>query len=118
MPAYGSQPLKTLFPGESLVLFDGTETPSVGLASIAFARGTSPGGDEGSTFSLSGMPAGMTIDVQVSAFNNTADFTSVETLTPDANGNAASTDAGRSLFYRLSISAYSTGSMCTGGVQR
>ena len=54
-----------LQPGERMVLFDGTETPALGLASIAFARGTQGSQDGGSTFTIIGMPTGMTVDVQV-----------------------------------------------------
>ncbi len=116
-----------LQPSEEIILFDGTETPAEGLASIAFARGYQGSVDGGVTFNISGMPAGMTIDVQVcsppaggfastTAMGNA--FFTVATLSPDTNGNTAYTDTGRSAFYRLSILAYTTGTMPTAVAQR
>jgi hypothetical protein len=114
-------------PGEELTLFDGTETVALNLASIDFARGTMGSGDNGSTFNLTGIPTGMTVDVQACSppaggFASTAAkdkaFTSLVTLSPDANGNASYTDIGRSAFYRYKISAYTSGTMPVGVVQR
>jgi hypothetical protein len=119
--------MTTVYPGDSLTLFDGTETPALGLASIAFARGMMGSNDGGLTINLSGMPAGMAIDVQVcsapaAGFASTtalaAAMSSVTTLTPDSGGNASYTDIGRSQFYRLEVSAYTTGAMCVGVVKR
>lgn len=140
MPAYGiaqsgwNPPpnqglnLADVVPGETIVLFDGTETAAAGLASIAFARGYSPdAADNGITFNLSGMPAGMTVDVQVCSppaggFASTAAmaaaFSTVATIAPDSGGNGWYTDVGRSAFYRLQISAYTSGAMCVGVAQR
>lgn len=104
--------LTSVVPGDSITLFNGTETPSNGLKSVAFARGYSPSGDDaGTTFNVSGMPSGMTVDVQVAGANVDGDYTSVVTLTPDSNGNAAYTDVGRSPFFRVTISAYTSGAM-------
>lgn len=112
--------------GRSFTMFDGTEIPSVGLKSIAFARGAQGSDDGGTTFDVAGMPVGMTIDVQVT---NTpvgpaqdASFTSVQTLvrsggSPDS-GNSAYTDIGRSAFYRLYVSAYISGAMPVAVAQR
>ena len=107
--------LTSLEVGESIVLFNGTETPAVGLKSVAFARGYSPGaGDNGITFDATGMPSNMTIDVQVANKDIDAEYTTVNTITasttPDT-GNGAYTDIGRSAFYRLYVSAYTTGTM-------
>jgi len=111
--------LTSLIPGESIVLFDGTETPSIGLASVAFARGYSPSAnDAGTSFDIKGMPAGMTVDVQAANQNLDAAYCSFITLSPDSNGNANTTDPGRSAFYRLKISAYTSGAMCVGIAQR
>ena len=120
--------VRSVFPGDSLALFDGTEAPAVGLASIDFARAERGSDDAGSTFNISGMPAGMTIDVQdcspptggfASVAAKNAAFTSNGvTLSPDANGNVSWTDIGRSAFYRLYISAYAAGAMPVAVVQR
>ncbi len=107
-----------------MVLFDGTETPASGLASIAFARGTQGSQDGGSTFTIIGMPTGMTVDVQVcsppdggfaSVAAMDAAFSTVNTAAPT---DAPYTDVGRSTFYRYKISAYTTGAMPVGVVQR
>jgi hypothetical protein len=117
-----------LGPGDIVSLFDGTETPALNLASVAFSRGYSAGvSDNGTTFNISGIPAGMTVDVQVcsppaggfsSVAAMNAAFSSVITLTADANGNASYTDVGRSQFYRLLLSAFTTGAMCVGVASR
>jgi len=95
--------------GQHTVMFDGTETFSVGLASVAIARGTQGSVDAGITFNAQGMDASMTIDVQVAGENVDADFTTIAQLMPSAgspdSGNAAYTDVGRSPFYRLYCSA-------------
>lgn len=121
-----------LQPSEELTLFDGTETPALGLASIAFARGYQGSQDGGSTFSIIGMPAGMTVDVQAcspptgkaadpvtggfaSVAAMDAAFITVNTMAPT---DPPYTDIGRSAFYRFKISAYTTGAMPVGVVQR
>ena len=132
LPQSGPNPISglnvtCLQPSEELTLFDGTETPVLNLASIAFARGFQGSVDGGSTFNLSGMPSGMTIDVQVCSppsggFTTVAAmaaaFNSVVTISPDANGNGSYTDIGRSALYRLLILAYTSGAMPVGVVQR
>ena len=133
MPKYGTAQagynansglnLTSLIPGDlELTLFDGTETPAAGLKSIAFSRGYSPGAsDNGITFTVIGMPTGMTVDVQASAKDIDGDYTSIATLSPSTTpdtGNAAYTDVGRSTFYRLYMSAYTTGAMPTAVAQR
>lgn len=110
-----------LIPGESIVLWDGTETPASNVKSVAFARGYSPSAnDGGTTFNLSHMPSDMTVDVQACSapaggFASTsamdAAFAFLTTISPDANGNGAYTDVGRSEFYRLRINAFSTSQM-------
>ena len=126
MPAYSLLNVPCLDVGQSLKMFDGTETPAVGLKSIAFARGTQGSDDTGTTFDGSGLPAGMTIDVQVTnaPVNAAQDatFHTVSTLSPSGgspdSGNIAYTDIGRSAFYRLYVSAYTSGAMPTVIAQR
>jgi hypothetical protein len=111
--------LTSLIPGEQITLFSGSETAALNLKSVAFARGYSPSAsDQGTTFNISGMPSGMTIDVQVASKDIDGDYTSVVTMTPDTNGNSAYTDVGRSAFFRLLISAYTTGAMPIAVAQR
>lgn len=124
MPAYGvkqsgpntdsSKNLTSLQPGDpGLTLWDGTETPLSGNASVAFSRGPSVGGgDNGTSFDFTGMDAASVVDVQVSNLDVAADYITVSGgLTPDANGNAAYTDIGRSAFYRVVLTTYVSGAM-------
>jgi len=112
--------LTALIPGDSYTLFDGTETPSNGLASVAIVRGTAPGfTDAGITFYVTGGPAvSTTIDIQGSNIDADADYYTLATITPNASGNGAYTDQGRAAFYRAKISAYSSGAMPIVNVQR
>lgn len=129
MPVYGSPQsggLAALTPGDSATLFNGTETPAVSLASIAIARGTGVGGGSpnGMTFNATGIPSGCTIDVQVCGGPETvageagAQYSTVYTINPDANGNGFYTDVGYSPFYRVTLSAYTSGTMPIVTVQR
>lgn len=111
--------LTALYPGDSMVLFDGTETPASGLKSVAFNRGPSPSSDDaGSTFYIAGIPPQMTVDVQGANADVDGQYLTLTTLSPDANGNAAYTDIGRAAYFRLKVSAYTSGAMCTAKVQR
>ena len=57
--------LTALYPGESLALFDGKETPASGMKSLAFARamGGAPA-DNGITFYASLLPAGSVVEIE------------------------------------------------------
>lgn len=116
MPLYGVKQaggtVASIGPGEGDTLFDGTETPANGLKSVAFSRG-SAGGQPGygATFYASGIPAACTVDIQGSNADIDGDYLTLQTLSPDANGNAAYTDIGYPAFYRATLSAYSTGAM-------
>lgn len=127
MPLYGanqsgynqgsSQELNitALSPGESMTLLASTDgTPSTSTKSVSFSRAYSPSGmDGGITFNATGMHSGMTIDVQVAAHDLDAEYLPVTTMSPDSGNNAAYTDVGRSPFYRVKISAYTSGTMPT-----
>lgn len=95
--------VRDVSPGASLTLFDGTETPALNLASVAFARS----GGAGMTFLASGMPSDMTIDIEAALEDVDAKYSSISTISPDANGNGTYTDVGYSAFYRGIISAAS-----------
>ena len=114
MPAYGSSVgYATLYPGDPpLTLFNGGETVAQGLASIPFQRGNSPSGnDAGSSFIALGMASDMVIDVQAANENVAASFVTTQSITADASGSGGTSEPGRSMFYRLLISAYSSGTM-------
>lgn len=111
MPLYGvrqagSNPdltknLTAVGPGESYVLLNGTESLSGPTASVAFARGAQGSDDAGMTFSASGMTPSGTIDIQVANEDSNANYTTVNSIVCDANGNGSSLDVGRSAFYRV-----------------
>ena len=118
----GANPISSLNftdlrPGDYLILLDGTETIATGSKSIAFARGGSgSGADMGSTFAVTGCPNGSVIDVQASntktddAVSLVAMDASFNTILGDTiNGNGASTDVGRSSFYRVIVTNFVAG---------
>ncbi len=125
MPVYGipqsgsntagqSKNLTSLQPGDpGMILWDGTETPASGAASVAFSRGPAVGGgDNGTSFDFTGVDAAAVVDVQVSNLDVDGDYYTVSGgLTPDANGNIAYTDQGRSAFYRAILTTYVSGAM-------
>ncbi len=105
--------LTALIPGEQMTLFDGTETAALNLTSVAFARGYSPSADDaGTTFRASVIPTGMIIDVQSANHDIEAEYSTVGTM---IQSDPSYTDTGRSAFYRLKVSAYTSGAMpvCT-----
>ncbi len=111
--------LTSIIPGDSYTLFDGTETPAQGLASVAFSRGYSPGvSDNGVTFYVTGLPASATVDIQGSDTDIDGDYTQLWQISPDTNGNGAYTDVGRPAFYRALLSTYSSGAMPVCKAQR
>lgn len=121
MPLYGTAQAggfpTVIYPGDNYTLFDGTETAASGLISIAFYRGHAPGGigDNGTSFDASGVPSGMTIDIQVANEDITGSYYTVGTL---SSTTLAYTDVGRSAYYRAKISAYTSGSMPRLNAQR
>ncbi len=111
--------LTSIIPGDSNTLFDGPETPSDGLASVAVNRGIAPAfTDQGVTFYVTGAASGTTVDIQGSNTDVAGDYFTLATITPDENGNGAYTDTGRPAFYRAKLSAYTTGAMPVVKVQR
>ena len=130
MPLYGinqagantagaSHNLTSVSPGDSYTLFNGTETVSTGTASVAYSRGNSPSmNDAGQTFYLSGCANGTTVDIQTSNQDVAGTYFSVNTMTPNAAGNAAYTDIGRAQFVRAYIKAFVSGDTPVVIVQR
>lgn len=116
MPVYNRPgSINQVGPGESLTLFDGSETPSLALASVAFARGGSGGQSQVySTFIAQGMPSDMTIDIQSSNVDQDTRYKTIATLTSELASPAGVpfyTDSGSPLFYRAKVSAYTSGDM-------
>jgi len=110
--------LASLEVGEHITLFNGTETPSVGLKSVAFALGIQGANRGSKTFWCSGMTAGSVIDIQAANQDVDSEYSSVSgALTPDANGNVSYPDDGQSAFYRAVLTT-STGAMPIVIVQR
>ena len=97
--------LTALYPGTSLTLFDGTETPVGGMKSLAFARamGGSPA-DNGITFYASALPAGSVVEIEGANEDLEASYQVLQALSPDTNGNASYTDIGRAAFFRAVLS--------------
>ena len=113
MPVYTTiGTVVSLGPGyPAFTLFDGTETPVQGLASKPFARATKGSDDVGSSFLALGMPSDMVIDVQAANENLDASYITTQSITSDTDGKGGATEPGRSQFYRLKISVYTTGAM-------
>lgn len=111
--------LTCIIPGDSFTLFDGTETPSAGLKSVAVNRGISPSyTDTGLTVYVAGAPSGCTVAVEGSNIDKDGDYFSISTISPDANGNGAYTDTGRAAFYRVVLATYTGGAMPVVTIQR
>ncbi len=127
MPLYGipqagsnsnqSLNLTSVCPGDSFTHFDGTETPSAGLSSVAFSRGYSPGaGDNGTTWYIQYPLASpvATVAIQGSNLDINAGYQTLSIV----SGNGAYTDTGRAAFYRLQLLTYTSGGMPVGLAQR
>lgn len=103
--------LTSVCPGDSITLFDGTETPVQGMKSVAFSRGVSGTADRGTSFFASGMPAGSVLSVQAANQDLDGSYFTLYASAPDANGNFAYTDDGRAAYYRVVLSTYVSGAM-------
>ncbi|MGH9345058.1 MAG: hypothetical protein ACRD19_15020 [Terriglobia bacterium] len=123
MPNYGTPQagatLTELKPGDSLVLFD-AETPAAPEASIAFARGTSPSGDDaGTTFTISfAAAATAVVDVQGSNVDVAAGYEDLTGTGGLTTFPAAYTDTARFAFYRVNLRSQSAGGAITAIAQR
>ncbi len=111
--------LTEIIPGDYLTLLSPADPPGVNRTSVAVVRGPAPGfTDNGITFYVTGAPSGTTVDIQGSNIDIDGDYYTLATISPNASGNGAYTDAGRAAFYRAKISAYTTGAMPTVTTQR
>lgn len=113
-----------LRPGDDLTLFSAADTIVSGQASIAFTRGSAPGNDVGSTFSLTGCPNNSVVVIQGSngvsqsttgpvavtptLANMDASFVTVATIAL-TNGSGSYLDQGRYAFYRALVSTFAMG---------
>jgi hypothetical protein len=104
-------------PGDSFFLFN-AESPTAPQASVQFARGVSPSGnDAGMTFEID-FAVAPTAVVLIEASNTDidADYQTVWTSTNLQHDNY--TDTARWAFYRAALSTYSAGGALTVKVQR
>ena len=121
MPLYGVAQaggvLSAIYPGNSFVLFNGTETPSAGLKSVAFSRALGNGAQAQQVFTVT-FPASPTATVVIQGSND-----DVEAHYQTLSGNITTqtgyyADLGEFAFYRANLSAYASGGMPTVIVQR
>jgi hypothetical protein len=101
-----------------------SDAVATGTNSVHFARADSPSGnDAGMTFSMTGCAAGSTTTLNVQGSNGfPSDNQGTPLITPSVaamdatfntfnsvTGNGATTDTGRSSFYRVNISGFQAG---------
>ena len=120
MRPYGSAGFQTaVSPGEELTLFDGTETPTAGLTSASFVRAPGPTQVPAPMLFTIHYAAGVpnaTVLVQASNIDAEANYQTLKTSTNLQDDYYQ--DAGNFLFYRMKMSAYVSGGMPVGNVQR
>ena len=115
MPIYGVTQiggvLTALGPGESMKLFDGTETPSAGVKSVAFNRAAGPIlTPAGIVFTIVFGAANANSTVQIQGSNDDVDG-HYQTLFVTTQGVQDSyyADAGNFCYYRAVLNTYSAG---------
>ena len=121
MPLYSATNAPQVFQGDSFALFDGTETPSAGLKSIAFERKQYGNLVPTSQVFTVTFPASATATILVQASNDNieAHFQTVASLAfAGVTTPAYYADDGGFRFYRVDLSAYTGGTMPTVMVQR
>jgi hypothetical protein len=109
-----------VFPLQSFTLFDGTETPSAGVKSVAFQAlpSSAPKISAGQVFVVT-FPSSPTATVQIQASNDDVDgHYQTLTTTVTATQNSYYADYGEFKFYRAVINAYASGGMPIVTVQR
>ena len=120
MPLYGVAQAggvpTAVYPGDRFVLFNGTETPSAGLKSVAFNRAPGNGETNGQVFTVT-FSASPTATVQIQASNDDVDahYQILSSITTQTGYYA---DYGEFAYYRAVLSAYTSGGMPTVTVQR
>ena len=120
MPLYGTA-VTTLYPNQQLALFDGTETPALGVKSAAFrCHHGSAQVPCGQTFTVT-FPQSATATVMIQASNDDleAHYQTLQSLGfAGVTTPAYYADYGEFKFYRANLSAYTGGGMPTVIVQR
>jgi hypothetical protein len=103
--------LVALSPGDSMKLFDGTETPSAGLKSVAFNRAIAPNMLPAPlvfTVNFPLAPSGSSVQIQGS--NDDVDG-HYQTLSTISTQNGYYADLGEFNYYRAVLATYSSGGM-------
>ena len=119
MPLYGSQPgMPTpVYPGQQFVLFSGTETPALGVKSVAFERVPNWDGHPSAMTFTAVFPNAPTATVQIQASNDDAEA-HYQTLQAINTITGWYSDQGQFRYYRCVLSAYASGGMPVVIVQR
>lgn len=114
MPLYKTGPYgpTATAPGDTLVMFDGTETPGANVQSIALSRATGPGNKPaGIVFTVNyGSTPTATCVIQASNEDVDSEYQVVNTFQAGAQNDWYS-DLGNFAFYRAVLTAYSSGGM-------
>lgn len=111
MPLYGSIGPTACIPGDTLVLFSGSETPGANVKSIALSRATGAGDQpSGIVFTIDFATASTDV-VLIQAANEDTDA-KYQTLYTSTNlQHDFYPDQGNFAFYRTVLSTYSAGGM-------
>lgn len=124
MPLYNTPQsggvLSAVAPGDKYIMFDGTETPAAGLASVAFNRACGPlTAPALAVFTVTFPNAAPTATVQIQGSNDDVDG-HYQTLFTTTSGqqNSFYNDYGEFAFYRAVLNAYTNGGMPIVRVQR
>lgn len=117
MPLYGSVKPIYLYPGQQLVMFDSTETPSAGVKSVAFERAPNYDGHPSPMVFTVVFPNAPTATLQIQASNDDVDG-NYQVVQAIATQQGYYSDQGQFRYYRADLSAYSAGLMPKVIVQR
>lgn len=125
MPSYGTPQaggLTAVYPGDALTLFAG-ETPTAPQASVVFARGMSPSGDDAGITFQSGFADNPTAVLEVLGSNiaPAADFALLDwavLYTSTDKQTDSYTDTNRFAYYCVYLPSQSAGGAITVAVQR
>lgn len=110
MPLYNSVKPIYLYPGQQLVLFDGTESPASGVKSIAFERAPTHDSLPSPMVFTVVFPSAPTATLQIQASNDDVDA-NYQVVQPISTQQGYYSDQGQFRYYRLDLSAYTSGGM-------
>lgn len=99
-------------PGDTLMMFDGSETPGTNVKSIALSRATGPGNKPAGIVFTINYPSAPTATCVVQASNEDVDA-EYQTVNTFQAGNQLDwyADIGNFAFYRAVLTAYTSGGM-------